>query len=861
MTSKLIFLSIVSLLTCGTFLEAQTIAEKKAGATPFGSDLNQEMQSFLTQLNKELKEYQDELQKEYVSVMELYRNQAPESSYVAILSRVNDLRTQIQSREKAWSEMAVAANSQEAYALWHQPDTSLGQLVMDYGSQNYVYLLTPEIADMKISVNSNLPIPRSSWNEMLELILAQNGVGIKQLNPYLRQLYLLKEDRSNIRLITNLRCDLEVYPSDARICFVLTPEPSDVRRIYAFIEKFANPNSTVLQLVGRDIMIISPVAEVQELLKLYDFVATNKGDKEYRAVPLSRVNPQEMSKILAVIFDQLHDSPKNGFEPPMSRKDFRGDKNEPPRQGRDRREKGNIEVTESIDGNGLRVIALGHIANAVFLVGTKEEIRKAEQIIRDVENQVGEAREKVIYWYTVKHSEAEELANVLERVYTLMVTTGTGITPDMLQRPDRILAQADRDRAKIIDLEARNNSPDTAQPTNLLGPLPAGLLYDNGFYLDDRRIVNPDGRNFCGPDHDPNEGRENFIVDPKTGAIVMVVEADILPKLKELIHRLDVPKKMVQIEVLLFEKKMRNNDIFGLNMLRIGDCAENVKKTCLSFSDKLCHGVTQFFLSREKTCSGIPAYDAVYKFLLAQEDMQINASPSVLTLNQTPARIDIEEEISVNTGIYEVPTTGGIIPKESFARARYGIKINVTPTIHVRDDDECYFDDTPDYVTLCSDIIFETIQHNIDALRDRPDVTRRTINNTVNLPDGQSVIIGGLRRKESDDRKEAIPFIGELPGIGKLFGETHLKDESTEMFIIITPKIVIDPVAQLEHMKMVEVTRRPGDIPSFLAELDEARQCEKDRLMQNSITLLFGRMPERVAFPIPAGGEYEYDGQ
>ena len=37
-----------------------------------------------------------------------------------------------------------------------------------------------------------------------------------------------------------------------------------------------------------------------------------------------------------------------------------------------------------------------------------------------------EPRDKVVFWYTVKHSEAEELADVLYRVYALMITTGTG---------------------------------------------------------------------------------------------------------------------------------------------------------------------------------------------------------------------------------------------------------------------------------------------------------------------------------------------------------------------------------------------------------------------------------------------------
>ncbi len=863
MTHRFIILILIATIFVGFRLQSQTIAEKKAGSTQVSSDLTPEMQNFLVQLNRELKEYQDALKQEYARVLSLFEERAPESSYSDLLRRINSIKDNIQKLEKTWVDMVTAGNIREEYALWHQPDTTLGQLIMDYGSQDFVYLFTPEISQIKLSVDSNLPIPRSSWNEMLELILAQNGVGFKQLNPYLRQLYLIKQDKSTIRLITNKREDLEIYPNEARICFVLTPEPSDVRRVWLFLEKFANPNSTVLQVVGRDILLIASAAEVQELLKLYDFVSTNRGDKEYKAIPLLRVNPVEMSKILATIFDQLSENAaqmeQNAPPAPPPRGRFERPRGPPMMRGEPQ-----VDLTQTgAEGNGLRVITLGHISKAIFLVGTKEEIKKAEQIIQDVEAQVGGARQRTIFRYTVKNSDPEELANVLEKIYYLMVETGAG--PEEEMPSDRIIAENAQSKVSVDLARQQANAPGPPPPVPLLPPPPPPInFYDNGFYLDERRVVNPNPDEIM-PIRDPNANRDNFIVDPKTSSIVMVVEADILPKLKELLKKLDVPKKMVQIEVLLFEKRVDNDDIFGLNLLRLGDAARNKNDTSLVFNDTHkrpeAFGVTQFFLSRAKTCSGIPAFDLIYKFLLSQEDIQINASPSILTLNQTPALISIEDEISVNTGILELPTNGGILPKAAYQRARYGIKIEVNPIIHVReeDDDAAAYNTTPDYITLESAIAFETIDRNIQAVEDRPDVTRRIINNIVNLPDGQSVIIGGLRRKEIDDRSESIPFLGDLPGLGKLFSQTRLIDRSTEMFIIITPKIVQDPAEELEHLKLIEATRRPGDIPSFLAELQEARECERTRLMRNSIKILFGREPDRIAYPLQ--WECDYDGR
>lgn len=826
--------SLYALVSC-TFAGAQTIAEKKAGAMPGTEDLTQEMQKFLLHVNEELRTAQAELHRLYSQVNDLFEQNAPPDAYRELLHKINHVREHVVALENNWREMATQGGQVDAYALWHQPETTLGQLVEDYGSQEYVYLLSPEIATLKISVDSNLPIPRASWGEMLELILNQSGVGYKQLNPFLRQLILLKENKSNLKLITNKRRDLDLFPPTARVCFVLTPEPAEVRRIWLFLDKFVNSNSTVLQMVGRDILIIGSVAEVQDLLKLNDFVIANKGDKEYKVFPVTRVNAEEMARILAAIFDHGGgEGPKMFPErgppgiPPNT------PPNVPPNLNPRFKPPGpppSFGPQESSDTNGLRIIPLSHIARALFLVGTKEEIKKAEQIIHQVESQVGEARERVIYWYTARNSDPEELAEVLQKIYLLMVKTGVGLEEkhgEMQRIQIQPLPSAGQIANEIIAKER------DALPSE---------LYQTSYYQQGNYVVNPapvEPKRQKAPSY--NKNRENFIVDPKTGSIAMVIEADILPKIKELIKKLDVPKKMVQIEALLFERRVTKENDFGLNLLRIGDCAKNVDFTCFDFTPT---GLLEFILNRKKSCS-FPAYDLTYRFLMTQEDIQINASPSVVAINQTPATIAIVEEISINTGIYNVETAKGVTLERAFTRAQYGITIDITPTIHITDGDDDFLDE-PNYITLDTDITFDTVQPGRDP--ERPDVTRRHITNEVRIPDGQTVILGGLRRKNSDDKKDSIPFIGELPGIGKLFSMRELKDSETEMFIFLTPTIISDPLDDFEKIKCAEMHRRPGDIPEFLCGLVAAREIEKNRLMAGSMTMLFGPEPDRCYSP------------
>lgn len=868
-----IFLFFLLLLPLQAY--TQTIAEKKASLQESGGDLSSDAEKFLSQVNLELTEARYEEQKLMAQASRLFEQDAPEDSYIPLVIRMKELRAQISHLQESWREMIASQGKQEDYALWYQPETTLEQLIIDYGSQDYVYLMKPEIGGMKISVDSNLPIPRASWNEMLELILLENGVGIRQLNPFLRELYLLKHDRSSIRIITNNKEDLELFSPETRVAFVLSPEPSDVRRVWFFLDNFANPDSTTVQLVGRDILLIARVADVLDLLKLNDFVSENKGDKEYKAVALTKIAAEDMAKVLQSVFNQPAESPSKMLKAPVARPDF----------GRDA--KNGLEAS----ANGLQVLLLGNQTGALFLIGTKEEVRKAEELIREIESQIGGARDKTVYWYHVKHSDAIETAEVLSKVYDLMVSTGAGYENGYDNRRGSGeafgtplegggSASASNSNAGPVEqnttIERGPNIPEILPrifPPDIYSTNPF-LQYPRDPYF--QQPIPPIAPNFVFPATSVNVPRPidqgNFIVDIKTSSIIMVVETDLLPKLRGLLRKIDVPKKMVQIEVLLFEKKIAKQNSFGLNLLRFGSCANNITEACANFNivDTLGSptGIFDFLWSRKSSC-GIPAFDLVYRFLLSQDDVTINASPSVLTVNQTPAFISIQEEISVNTGIVEIPTVGGVTLKDAFQRAQYGITLKITPMIHSADDLEKH-----ETITLDSDITFDTFDTLNIPVNGTPNVTRRNIKNLARVADGETVILGGLRRKTQEDSFDGIPFLGEIPGIGKLFSETTMVDGSTEMFIFITPKIVSDPACDLEWIRSEEMLRRPGDTPEFMCALVEAQECEKTRLFQAWMQTLFGRERPDCYTPgwmnndtcgTPGFGDYngygEYDGR
>ena len=782
-------------------LSAVTIKEKKANLTKTTSDLSPELDAALNKANQDLKIRKTELRDYYRMAAELYHGEVEEDDFEEVVEKIQEIKQDIDDIESKWQQKAID-DGRESYALWHQPQTTIEQLVIDYGSSDHVYLIPPEIGAIKVSLSSNLPIPRASWSQMLELILSQNGIVVEQVSPFLRRLSSSKQLGAALRLITKDRDDLALLTNEERVCFVLTPPLTELKRAEQFLAKFINPDTQELRLVGKDLLIFSNAIELKKVLNIYDFMHTSSDATTYRLITLCKINSDEMSRMLSVLFGA-------------------GDEKE----GKD-----SLDMVES---SGLKVLVMEEMPRALFLVGSQKEIDQAEEIIRRVEFQIGDVRERELFWYTCKYSNPEELAEVLDKIYCLMAKECINVLgPAIPEAPCEI-----------------PNGPSPVCQTRRCTP---DQLYTETFFQQGGVVINPAPvtiGNQCGGPPPVNNLRQNFIVDPKTGAIVMVVEKDLLPKIKETIRRLDIPKKMVQIEVLLFEKRSSDRNHFSLNLLRLGDAASGLDRSGVIWNDIATSffnkGILEFFISKPKSANS-PGFDIDYRFLLAQEDVQIHSAPSVLTVNQTEALISIVDEISINTGIYDIPVEGSTALKDSFTRAQYGVNLSIVPTVHITDCSP--YDDGVDYITLDTTVSFDTIHKNPEN-RNRPDVTRRKIENEAVVADGQSVILGGLKRKMTEDNVDKIPFLGDLPLIGKFFATTDYRDSETEMFIMITPRIIKDPKEELEWIKQEEFKRRPGDLPEYICRLSHALRCERERAFEGSLDLVFGPRYDRCYTP------------
>jgi len=724
---------------------------------------------------------------------------ADELQYRSLLMKAQSIKEEIRSLEENWRKASIqeASGVDDAYALWDVGETTVSQLVMEYGASDFLYVIPQELSSMKLSLFSNIPLPRESWSEVVDMILSQNGVGIKKVNAFVKQLYIAKLDPSGVEGIASSLEQLQLFSNHSRLFYVFSPLAEQAKSVQGFFERFSDPKQTTVHVVGSKVVLVSSKETIEKLIGLYGAIWEKSQGKSVRLIPLTKIQAAEAEKVLKAVFTESSNRIRPNFYPGMS--------------------------------EDLAVLTL---PQGLVIIGELEAVDRGQKILNELESQLEDPAEKVIYWYTCKHSNPEDVAAVLEKVYDSLI----GVSMEKkIEPPTPTVVPA----------------PPVPPPEPSIGQ----VFPDKSTAFNPALPVNPP---FVQPGIIEKKAKSNFgnfVVDAKTTSVLMVVRREELGKIKSLLKKLDVPKKMVQIDVMLVEKKLHDRRQVGFNLLQIGANASGIKQNSVNFNGekavnlpigrpgsdgKIDHvfpcnrGVLSYLFSRERS-DAFPAVDLMFNFLLAQDDIRINANPSVLTVNQTKTMISILDEISINNGAIQLNTSGGVTVEQAYTRAQYGTIITLTPTIQSSDSED-QEEACTGFVSLETDITFDT---TIMTANDRPPVTRRHIQNEVRVADGETVILGGLRRKTEEDIREKIPFLGDLPGIGKLFGSTRQNEVNIEMFIFLTPHIIHDPIQDLRKLRHFEYMKRAGDIPEFLEKLDEAKAKERKKLFSNSLKTLF----------------------
>ncbi len=202
--------------------------------------------------------------------------------------------------------------------------------------------------------------------------------------------------------------------------------------------------------------------------------------------------------------------------------------------------------------------------------------------------------------------------------------------------------------------------------------------------------------------------------------------------------------------------------------------------------DLLNVGLTGLAFTGNGTPAGVKnafsdfALTSVFLRLLAQEGyVTIRAAPRVMAKDGEKATISINRE----TFFSVQSTNGSFLFQSNLQQIDAGITLDIVPVVR------------GDTVTVhieraeVSEPIRQQDQSS-DSTVKYPLINRRRVATTVHVQDGQTIVIGGLTQRQTIDRVSRIPYLGDIPYVGRLFQYIDQEDAEAEVVIFIAPRIV-----------------------------------------------------------------------
>ncbi len=193
-----------------------------------------------------------------------------------------------------------------------------------------------------------------------------------------------------------------------------------------------------------------------------------------------------------------------------------------------------------------------------------------------------------------------------------------------------------------------------------------------------------------------------------------------------------------------------------------------------------------------------PALDLIFSTAIGNFDLttfvqalqrvelaDIQAEPTITTLDNRQAEILVGDRVPIRVIDVSAAGTAGAgqnVPRATVSFQQTGINLRVTP-----------------HVTGTRQILMEVHAERSNVRPAAVDIgytfQTQQADNQILVSDGETAVIGGLTVTEVNITKSGIPFLVDLPILGKLFGFTSQQENRRDLLILITPHIIDDLVA------------------------------------------------------------------
>ena len=277
---------------------------------------------------------------------------------------------------------------------------------------------------------------------------------------------------------------------------------------------------------------------------------------------------------------------------------------------------------------------------------------------------------------------------------------------------------------------------------------------------------------------------------------------EVIAESEKLLKQVDLPERMVMIEVKMVETKIDTKDIIGINWpTSITSRLSDQGSSSLASSTGSGTGTSTGSSSTGSTGAGLLQKSAVSKdlsnggwswgtlsidelittldFLQSSGKSKLLSHPKLATLENHKAEFKVATIVPVQTinRFSEGTSSSDIV---TFQDIEVGITLQVTPRIN--EDGVITMNVFPR--------VEEIIGFSGTQDQQKPITTERSVQTMVTCKEGETIVIGGLIRENDISTEDKVFLLGDIPILGGLFKHKTKSKENTDLLILITPHIM-----------------------------------------------------------------------
>ena len=263
---------------------------------------------------------------------------------------------------------------------------------------------------------------------------------------------------------------------------------------------------------------------------------------------------------------------------------------------------------------------------------------------------------------------------------------------------------------------------------------------------------------------------------------------------EKIVHDMDKPKPEVVVDVLVLETSKSTKRTLGLAPTSPGGKGLQFP---IGYTGAESGGIA---LNRFGDV-GVGSWSTVLPgfqltALFSNSQTELLQSPRVRTADNHQADLRIGDRIPIATGSFQ-PGVGGVginpLVNTQFTYTDVGVNVSLTPKIHANRD-----------VSMHVEVEISNVRDFVDIGGiSQPVIGQRTIQHDIRVQEGEASVIGGLNQSQIFKTRAGVPFLGEIPVIGKLFSDEDVQRTESEILLVLIPHIVRMPGIEQSNLRTI----------------------------------------------------------